>query len=65
MHIAKGIDMLKISVQIMGGSNTIYPTLLWDEETAVLVDTGYPGLCPNSRRSLNKPVSLGSGCAQL
>lgn len=44
MHIAKGIDMLEISVQIMGGSNTIYPTLLLNEETAVLVDTGYPGL---------------------
>ncbi|ULO05503.1 MBL fold metallo-hydrolase [Paenibacillus sp. 19GGS1-52] len=44
MHIAKGIEMLEISVQVMGGSNTIYPTLLWDEETAVLVDTGYPGL---------------------
>lgn len=44
MHIAKGIEMLEITVQVMGGSNTIYPTLLWDEETAVLVDTGYPCL---------------------
>ncbi|WP_410511690.1 MBL fold metallo-hydrolase [Paenibacillus sp. BR2-3] len=54
MHIAKGIEMLEISVQVMGGSETIYPTLLWDEETAVLVDTGYPGLLPTFKDALQE-----------
>lgn len=44
MHIAKGIEMLEITVPVMGRTDTIYPTLLWDGEMAVLVDTGYPGL---------------------
>ncbi|WP_379134879.1 MBL fold metallo-hydrolase [Paenibacillus sp. sgz500958] len=44
MHIAKGIEMLEISVQVMGGTDTLYPTLLYDEHSALLVDTGYPGL---------------------
>ncbi|MDQ0193041.1 MBL fold metallo-hydrolase [Paenibacillus wynnii] len=44
MHIAKGIEMLELTVQVMGGSDTLYPTLFWDENSAVLVDTGYPGL---------------------
>lgn len=43
MHIGKGIEMLEISVQVMGGTDTIHPTLLWDEDEALLVDTGYPG----------------------
>jgi glyoxylase-like metal-dependent hydrolase (beta-lactamase superfamily II) len=51
MHIAKGIDMLEISVQVMGGTETIYPTLLWDGQAATLVDTGYPGLLPTFRKA--------------
>jgi glyoxylase-like metal-dependent hydrolase (beta-lactamase superfamily II) len=43
MRIADGIDMLEIAATVMGRSNVIYPTLLRDEEIAVLVDTGYPG----------------------
>jgi len=54
MHIAKGIEMLEISVQIMGGSDTIYPTLLWDEDIAVLVDTGYPGLLENFKAAFKE-----------
>lgn len=44
MKIANGIDMLEITAQVMGGSDTLYPVLLHDEDTAVLIDTGYPGL---------------------
>ncbi|MEC0169396.1 MBL fold metallo-hydrolase [Paenibacillus graminis] len=43
MYIAKGIEMLEISVPVMGGTDTFYPALIWDEEEAVLVDTGVPG----------------------
>lgn len=54
MHIAKGIDMLEISVQIMGGTDSIYPTLLWDQKSAVLVDTGYPGLLSKFKDALKE-----------
>jgi glyoxylase-like metal-dependent hydrolase (beta-lactamase superfamily II) len=54
MHIATGIEMLEISVQVMGGIETIYPTLLWDDDSAVLVDTGYPGLLPKFKDALQE-----------
>lgn len=54
MHIASGIEMLEITAQVMGGSDTIYPTLLWDENSAVLVDTGFPGLLPKFKEALTE-----------
>jgi glyoxylase-like metal-dependent hydrolase (beta-lactamase superfamily II) len=54
MHIAKGIDMLEITAQVMGGSDTIYPTLLWDHNSAVLIDTGFPGLLPKFKEALKE-----------
>ena len=43
MKIADGIEMLEISSTINGEANRIYPTLVWDEKTVMLVDTGFPG----------------------
>jgi glyoxylase-like metal-dependent hydrolase (beta-lactamase superfamily II) len=54
MHIAKGIEMLEITAQVMGGSDTIYPTLLWDHNSAVLIDTGFPGLLPKFKEALKE-----------
>ena len=39
MKITDNIEML----EIMGMGNTIYPTLAWDTENLVLIDTGFPG----------------------
>jgi len=41
-----GIQALEISAHLMGEQRTIYPTLIWDEHEAVLIDTGYPGQLP-------------------
>lgn len=46
MNIASGVNMLPISAVMMGKMETIYPTLLWDDDAAILVDTGYPGQLP-------------------
>ncbi|NIK78484.1 glyoxylase-like metal-dependent hydrolase (beta-lactamase superfamily II) [Paenibacillus castaneae] len=46
MNIASGINMLPISAVMRGQMETIYPVLIWDEEEAILVDTGYPGQLP-------------------
>jgi len=43
MRIADGIELLEVSANVMGQVNTICPTLIWDYEAAVLIDTGYPG----------------------
>ncbi|MFC9446754.1 MBL fold metallo-hydrolase [Bacillus cereus] len=39
MEIAKGIEMLQLEFQEF----IIHPILLWDDEMAVLIDTGFPG----------------------
>lgn len=51
MHIASGIEMLEITAQVMGGKDTVFPTLLSDENSAVLVDTGFPGLLANFKEA--------------
>lgn len=39
MEIAKGIEMLQLEFQEF----VIHPILLWDDEMALLIDTGFPG----------------------
>lgn len=39
MEIAKGVEMLQLEFQKF----IIHPILLWDDEMAVLIDTGFPG----------------------
>jgi glyoxylase-like metal-dependent hydrolase (beta-lactamase superfamily II) len=54
MKISNGIEMLEISAVIMGKTDTIHPTLIWDTNTAILVDTGYPGQFPKIREAIEK-----------
>lgn len=43
MKIANGVEMLEIAATLMGVDGMIHPSLLWDDETVVLVDSGFPG----------------------
>ncbi|MFD2171643.1 MBL fold metallo-hydrolase [Tumebacillus lipolyticus] len=54
MRIANGVEMLEISANMMGKQSVICPTLLWDEQSAVLVDTGYPGQLPLIRQAMEQ-----------
>jgi glyoxylase-like metal-dependent hydrolase (beta-lactamase superfamily II) len=54
MQAANGIEMLEISATIMGKANVIHPTLIWDENLVILVDTGYPGQLPLFREAMEK-----------
>lgn len=38
-----GIQAIEISMSIQGNPFVIYPTVLWDEQEVILVDTGLPG----------------------
>lgn len=40
LKIADGIEMLEIPMNIMGRESTIHPTLMWDDDTVILVDAG-------------------------
>lgn len=44
MALSSGFEVLKLQLQLPGGSDEIYPVLIWDEENAVLIDTGAPGM---------------------
>jgi glyoxylase-like metal-dependent hydrolase (beta-lactamase superfamily II) len=46
MQVAPGVEMLELPANLMNGPGTLYPTLLWDEKDAVLVDAGLPDMAP-------------------
>lgn len=54
MKIADGVEMLELSSNIMGTTMTVYPTLLWDSGTMILVDSGYPGQLDQIRAAVEK-----------
>ncbi|MGF9712042.1 MBL fold metallo-hydrolase [Paenibacillus naphthalenovorans] len=54
MFITNGVQGLEVSSNIMGRMDTIYPTLLWDTDHTILVDTGYPGQWPLIRQEAEK-----------
>ncbi len=43
MKIESGIYMLEIPAKIMGMASVINPTVIWDKDSLVLIDTGFPG----------------------
>ena len=46
MKVANGVEMLELPADLMSGPGNLYPTLLWDQRDAVLVDAGLPGMAP-------------------
>lgn len=50
MRIDKGVAMLELKIQGFG----LNPTLIWDDEMAVLVDTGMPGQLEQIRLAMSK-----------
>ena len=52
MKIADGIEMIEIPMNIMGRNSTIYPTLIWDADTVILVDAGIMGTLPVIKKAM-------------
>lgn len=52
MKIADKIEMIEIPMNMMGRESTIYPTLIWDEDTVILVDTGMAGNLPVIKKAM-------------
>ncbi|MEK7016575.1 MBL fold metallo-hydrolase [Bacillus sp. FSL R9-9410] len=50
MEIAKGVEMLHLEFK----EYIIHPILLWDDEMAVLIDTGFPGQIEDIRVEMDK-----------
>ncbi|MCZ8516193.1 MBL fold metallo-hydrolase [Paenibacillus filicis] len=47
-----GLEMLRLSADLLGETRVIHPTLIWDEDNVILVDTGYPGQWPMLREAV-------------
>lgn len=54
MKIGDNVVMLEISDDVMGSQRTIYPVLIFDNENAILVDTGFPGQLPKIREAIKE-----------
>jgi glyoxylase-like metal-dependent hydrolase (beta-lactamase superfamily II) len=54
MKVANGIEMLELKMNMMGQQRVIHPTLIWDDNEAVLVDTGIPGQLAEIREAMEK-----------
>ena len=50
MEISKGVEMLQLEFH----GHIIHPILLWDQEMAVLIDTGFPGQIKDLRVAMDK-----------
>jgi hypothetical protein len=46
--------LFEISSNINGNSSNIHPTLIWDKDTVILVDAGFPGQLPQLRQAVEK-----------
>lgn len=54
MKITDGIYMLEISSNIMGSPSIINPTLIRDNDSIILIDTGFPGQLTKIREAIEK-----------
>lgn len=52
MKIADGIKMIEIPMNLMGRESTIYPTLIWDDDTIILVDAGATGSLSEIKKTM-------------
>lgn len=54
MKISNGVEMLELQVEVFGNRQELNPTLIWDDEAAVLIDTGTPGQFEQIRAAMNE-----------
>ncbi|SFB18074.1 MULTISPECIES: MBL fold metallo-hydrolase [unclassified Bacillus (in: firmicutes)] len=52
MKVYEGIEMIQLKVAAFGSSAVLNPTVIWDEESAILVDTGMPGEWTNIHNTM-------------
>lgn len=54
LKIADGIEMLEISMKLLGQERNVYPTLIWDDNNVILVDAGIPDCIPEIKDTMEK-----------
>lgn len=54
MNISNGVAMLELEFEAFGSRAVLNPSLVWDDEAAVLIDTGMPGGLEQIRTAMSK-----------
>ncbi len=54
MKVSRGVETLELTLNMMGFNTLIYPTLIWDDETTILVDAGLPTSLPEIQKSMDQ-----------
>jgi len=54
LKIAEGIEMLEISMKLLGRERNVYPTLIWDDNNVILVDAAIPDCLPEIKDAMKK-----------
>lgn len=49
-----GIEMLSLSLKAFGDDSVFNPTIIWDEVSAVLIDTGLPGQIDEIKKEMDR-----------
>ena len=62
MKIAENIEMIKLSMNVMERERIVYPTLIWDNDNVLLIDTGIPS---NLETIKNQMETAGVSFARL
>ena len=52
MLIATGVEVLELPMDLFGAPTSVHPTLVWDDEGAVLIDAGFPGQLEQLREAV-------------
>jgi glyoxylase-like metal-dependent hydrolase (beta-lactamase superfamily II) len=52
MRLADGVEVLELQMQSFAGKSVVHPTLIWDDDTVVLVDAGFPGQLDQIREAI-------------
>jgi len=62
MKIAENIEMIKLSMNVMERERIVYPTLIWDNDNVILIDSGIPS---NLETIKNQMETAGVSFARL
>ncbi|MEW9700368.1 MBL fold metallo-hydrolase [Paenibacillus sp. SI8] len=54
MKIIQGVEMLEVEMEVFGQKTMIHPTLVWDEEHAILIDAGMPGMSADIQAAIER-----------
>lgn len=54
MRLADGVEVFELPMRGLIGETIVHPTVVWDDTTVVMVDTGFPGQLSQIRNAMDE-----------